>query len=73
MANYTYYTKVTRRRVYELPLPSDRDELYKVLTGATNDWSSMNYGKSISATDLLVESDGDKLTISFEISDKVET
>lgn len=73
MPNYTFYTKVTRRRIYELSLPTDRDEIYKALTGATNDWSSMNHGKSIAATDLLIESDGEKLTISFEISEKVET
>jgi hypothetical protein len=32
----------------------------------------MNHGRSIAATDLLIESDREKLTISFEISDKVE-
>lgn len=72
MANYTYYTEVTRRRIYELTLPTDRDEIYKALTGATNDWGSMNHGKSIAATDLLIESDGETLTISFEIEKKTE-
>lgn len=73
MADYTFYTKVVRTRVYELTLPTNRDELYKALTGATNDWGRVNHGKSIAATDLLIESDGEKLTISFEISEQVET
>jgi hypothetical protein len=72
MANYTYRTEVLRRRVYELRLPTDRDELYKVLTASTNDWHRVNPDKSISATDLLIESDGEILTISFEIETKTE-
>lgn len=72
MANYTYRTEVTRRRIYELSLPTDRDEIYKVLTGATNDWHQMNPGKSIAATDLFIASDGEILTVSFEIERKTE-
>ena len=68
MASYTYYTQVTRRRVYEITLPTDRDEMYKMLTGANNDWHKENPDKTIAATDLLIDSDGEKLYISFEIS-----
>ncbi len=72
MANYTCYTEVVRQRVYTLTLPTDRDEIYKALNGATNDWWSVNHGKSIAATDLLIDSDGETLTISFEVERTTE-
>lgn len=72
MADYTYYTKVTKRRVYELTLPTNRAELYKALNGASNDWSRQNSGKEIFGDSLLIDSDGETLTISFEIEEKKE-
>lgn len=67
MADYTYYTEITRRRVYVLSLPTNRAELYKALSGASNDWSRQNPGKEIFDDSLLIESDGEMLTISFEV------
>lgn len=70
MANYTRYVRTTRRQVYQVTLPTDRDEIYKMLAGASNDWSRANPGKSLSADSLLIESDGEKLYISYEISEE---
>ncbi len=72
MADYTCYTEVVRQRVYTLTLPTDRDEIYKALNGATNDWARLHPSQSIPANALLIQSDGETLTISFEVERTTE-
>lgn len=69
MTAYTWYTKVTHERIYEVSLPTNFGEVHRMLTAIENEWREIHGDKRLYDSDITVESDGEKLQIKFLIGE----
>lgn len=69
MADYTWYDRVKRERVYELPLPSNWDEVGKMISSSQMALEAQKPGSSRWGDAVKVTSDGDSLFFSFVLED----
>lgn len=72
MATYTWYDLVTRKRVYEVDLPSNWAEISKMMSAVQNALEEKEPGSSRWDTAAEFTSDGEKLFLSFELEEKRE-